>query len=227
MNSTTGRTALQFIHVNVFRTNAPHVGHSFRRTCWRRPAVNFTSAQPRMMSFSLPRVNRPEQDSSSDLNGNITDDQSSPPSSSPMSSVFETLSKATIIGRTGNIADVRQLPSGVRCATLRVATNQLSGSGSAQRVDTQWHTVQIYDSVTGFSVISSLPVGSQLYVEGALRISTYEKDGMSKQYVNVTVSKAQGMFRILRRAYRNPGVESGGVDEEPGSSTGSSTNFPF
>lgn len=226
MNITTGRAALQFIHVNVFRTNVPHVRHSFHRTCWKRPAVNFTRAQPRMMSFSLPRVNRPEQ-GSSDLNGNMADDQSSSPSSSPMSSVFETLSKATIIGRTGNMADVRQLPSGVRCATLRVATNQLSGSGSAQRVDTQWHTVQIYDSVTGFSVISSLPVGSQLYVEGALRISTYEKDGVSKQYVNITVSKAQGMFRILRRAYRNPGVEDGGIDEEQGTSTPSQTNFPF
>lgn len=195
-----------------------------------------TPKPPTHMSFSLPRVNKNSSDNNKNNNSNNnnlnnnTNTNSNAPSanydsssssssgsgSGSTSGVYDTLSKATLIGRTGAVAELKELPSGMRVATLRLATNHLSGNSG---VETQWHTVQIYDGVTGFSVVSSLPAGTQLYVEGALRVSSYEKDGSVRQFVNVSVSKAMGMFRVLRRPYR--------AQQQNNSQGQAETEFPF
>lgn len=265
MNNTAMRPICFFLHhvaISPRLTVSHHQLSSVSHWCRARPSSSSSRngpRQPTSMSFSLPRVQRssspsPDNNNNNDDNPNANNtmtgnsnsnnsnyspqsDSSAPSSTSPqMSSVYDSMSKATIIGRTGSIAEIKDLPSGIRCATLRLATNHLAGSGSNQRVETQWHTVQIFDTVTGFNIISSIPVGTQIYVEGSLRVSNYEKDGNTKQFINISVNRSMGMFRILKRPYR-PNNDNSYAPTENSSPTNKNTrssgssngddDFPF
>lgn len=184
---------------------------------------------------SLPRANRSKMSggghSSANQAGPSPPSASTPPSSSsadsePLnaSSVFQTMSKATLIGRTGGPARIQDFDYyGGQCATLSIATNHFARDSDAdsQRVGTQWHYVQVYDSTPGYSFISSLPAGTQVYVEGSLRIVQRERDGVPMTYVNVSVSKSHGTFRVLRRPYRTTDTN------EPGDTNLSDGSTPF
>lgn len=113
---------------------------------------------------------------------------------------------------------IRDLPSGVRVASVSIATNHVTGGS----VVTQWHNVQIFDGVSGFPIVAALQPGTQLYVEGALRISTVEKDGVNRQFVNISVTRTMGMFRVLRRPYKQQ--SSGDIDPMPNTTE---SGYPF
>lgn len=185
---------------------------------WMAPRCTSQQLPSLRMSSSLPRVQRSENTPNDDSKYSSFSRSESFPLPS---SVFESLSKATIIGRTGTTPEIKDLPSGVRCAKLRVATNHLAGSGASQRVATQWHYIQVYDSVVGFNLICSLPVGTQVYIEGDLRITNSERDGETRQYTTISLSKSQGIFRILRRPYRS------GDNDSDNENQASQDNFPF
>lgn len=117
-----------------------------------------------------------------------------------LSSVYQTVSKATIVGRTGAEAQIQTYDNGSRSATLSVATKYVSNRDGFPTVATQWHSVRVYDSASVYPLLSTLPTGSQIYVEGDLRLSTVSRDNdVTKQYSSIIVSKNQGTVRVLHR----------------------------
>lgn len=117
-----------------------------------------------------------------------------------LSSVYQTVSKATIVGRTGAEAQIQTYDNGSRSATLSVATKYVSNRDGFPTVATQWHSVRVYDSASVYPLLSTLPTGSQIYVEGDLRLSTVSRDyDVNKQYTSIIVSKNQGTVRVLHR----------------------------
>lgn len=110
---------------------------------------------------------------------------------------YRSLCKLTLIGRTGSPAEVREFDDGSSSLTLNIATNHNSGGANDWKVETQWHKVFVAGNVTGFGVLSELAVGSMVYVEGNMRVTTVEREGEMKQYVNVKVGRGEGMVRIL------------------------------
>ncbi|KAI0567499.1 Single-strand binding protein [Gracilaria domingensis] len=112
-------------------------------------------------------------------------------------SPYKSLCKLTLIGRTGAVPEIRTFDDGSSVLSISVATTHPSSNKMDANQDTQWHNVSISQTTPGFSFFEQLPVGSQLYVEGLLRIKTVERDGEKRQYVNVNVSQGFGMVRVL------------------------------
>lgn len=114
---------------------------------------------------------------------------------------YRSLAKATLIGRTGSKAEIYDstISSGRCSAMLPIATTGYNG-------DTNWFRVFISDATPGYSLIERLAKGSQLYIEGGLKINSVEKEGEFKQYVNIHVSPGMGMFRVLKYG-REEGTE--------------------
>lgn len=119
-----------------------------------------------------------------------------------LSSVFQTVSKATIIGRTGALPRVHTFSEGMKCATISVATNYFTSHEGTSHVVTQWHSVRVYESASVYPIIASLPTGSQVYVEGELRLPpSLQRQNDSRQSAAIIVSGNHGTVRILHRSY--------------------------
>ncbi|CAN8064675.1 unnamed protein product [Agarophyton chilense] len=134
-------------------------------------------------------------------------------------SPYRSLSKLTLIGRTGSRPQARTFEDGSRSLNISVATSHRSVNSTQAECDTQWHSVFVSQSTPGFSLFEQLPTGSQLYVEGLMRIKTVERDGEKLQFVNVNVSSGYGMIRVLSTPrggdLRGEGEleDEGGMDE--------------
>ena len=113
-----------------------------------------------------------------------------------------TLNQLTIIGFTGSDADVHYTQSGTLVTTLSVATKQ-----SWKDADGNWHSRTDWHRVVSFSKLAeysqTLPKGSYVMVQGAVRTREYERDGAKHRIVEVradTIGK-------LDRAERRPDTE--------------------
>lgn len=169
-----------------------------------------SSVRPSIMACDTtsPAASRQKQWSSND---HAYSPHSSPKLGSPstdghtlvnehLSSVYQTVSRATIVGRTGAEAQIQTYDSGSRSATLSVATKYVSNRDGFPTVATQWHSVRVYDSASVYPLITTLPTGSQVYVEGDLRLSTVSRSSdVTKQFSSIIVSKNQGTIRVLHR----------------------------
>lgn len=173
----------RFYRTSLSHGNAGLVSRLARQT--RLLASNGSSESPPRSDGSLPRrVPTP----------------SSEPHSVPRrepENPYRSLCKLTLIGRTGTPPEVREFDDGSTSVTLNIATNHTAGGSDDWKIETQWHKVFVAGNVTGFSVLSELGVGSMVYVEGNMRVSTVQRDGETRQYVNIRVNRGQGMVRIL------------------------------
>lgn len=116
---------------------------------------------------------------------------------------YRSLCKLTLIGRTGTPPEIREFDDGSSSLTLNVATNHSAGTSEDRKIETQWHKVFVAGNVTGFSVLSDLAVGSLVYIEGNMRVNNVEREGETRQYVNVRVHRGEGMVRILSSPKRH------------------------
>lgn len=117
-----------------------------------------------------------------------------------LSSVYQTVSRATVVGRTGAAPHIQTYDSGTQSATLSVATKYVSNRDGFPVVATQWHSVRVYDSAPVFPLVAALPTGCQVYVDGDLRLSTVSRNhDVTKEYSVIIVSKSQGTVRVLHR----------------------------
>lgn len=143
------------------------------------------------------------------------------PPSSPLprrhQSVYKSLCKLTLIGRTGIMPQLRANHDGSQTLYLSVATSHSASTAAAAaeprdgRLHTQWHNVFVSESTPGFSFFHALPVGTHVYVEGLMNVRTVERDGHTRQFVNVNVSHGFGMVRVLS----SPRANDAGDDKLP------------
>ena len=113
-----------------------------------------------------------------------------------------TLNQLTIIGFTGSDADVHYTQNGTLVTTLSVATKESwkDADGNWQS-RTDWHRVVSFSQLAEYS--RTLPKGSYVMVQGAVRTREYERDGAKHRIVEVradTIGK-------LDRAERRPDTE--------------------
>ena len=91
------------------------------------------------------------------------------------------VNKVIILGRLGKDPEVSYTPGGMAVATLALATNrkaknQESGDWEEK---TEWHRVKFFDKKAE-AVGQYVKKGNQLYVEGRLQTSKWEKDGVER-----------------------------------------------
>ena len=94
--------------------------------------------------------------------------------------------KVIILGRLGADPELRSSPSGVTTCNLSIATsiNWTDKNSGDKKEKTEWHRVVFFGRPA--EVIDQyMKKGQQLYVEGRLETSKYEKDGIERFSTNI------------------------------------------
>ena len=88
------------------------------------------------------------------------------------------LNKVVLIGNLGRNVELRYSPSGAAVASLSIATSsRRKDKNTGQWSDeTQWHRITVLGDQAQWAH-EKLDKGRTVYIEGALRYGSYEKDG--------------------------------------------------
>lgn len=114
------------------------------------------------------------------------------------------VNKVILIGNLGADPEVRSLESGVKVATINIATSESFKDRNGERqTQTEWHRVVVWRGLAEV-VEKYLKKGSQVYIEGRLRTRSYEDKDGKKLYV--TEIEARDLTMLGRRD--NDGSES-------------------
>ena len=91
------------------------------------------------------------------------------------------VNKVIILGNLGADPELRSSPSGVTTCRLSIATsmNWTDKSSGEKKEKTEWHRV-VFFFLFAEVIDQYLKKGQQLYIEGRLQTSKYEKDGIER-----------------------------------------------
>ena len=87
------------------------------------------------------------------------------------------LNKVILIGNVGADPDIRNLDSGAKVATIRLATNEYYKESK----HTEWHTVVAWRKLAELAE-NYIHKGTLIYVEGRIRRREYEDKDGNKRY---------------------------------------------
>jgi single-strand DNA-binding protein len=118
------------------------------------------------------------------------------------------LNQLTIIGFTGNDADVHYTTSGTLVTTLSVATKESWKNGDGQwQSRTEWHRVVVFGGKLA-DYARTLNRGSHVMVQGSVRTREYEKDGVKHRVFELRAETIGKLDRAERR-------EAGEAEPDP------------
>jgi len=91
-----------------------------------------------------------------------------------------TVNKVILVGNLGADPEVRQTSNGTQVANLRIATSERAKGPDGNWTDhTEWHRVVCFGK-TAENVARFLKKGRQVYIEGKIRTTKFQKDGVDK-----------------------------------------------
>jgi single-strand DNA-binding protein len=104
------------------------------------------------------------------------------------------VNKVILIGNLGGDPEVRNLESGVKVATINIATTEFYKDKNGERQGhTEWHRVVLWRGLAGVAE-NYLKKGSQVYIEGRLRTRTYEDKEGKTRYVTEIEARELNML---------------------------------
>ena len=93
--------------------------------------------------------------------------------------------KVVLIGNLGRDPETRHTASGSQVTNLNLATAESWTDNAGNKQDrTEWHRVVIFGKLAEIAS-QYLHKGSKVYIEGSLRTSQYEKDGITRYSTDV------------------------------------------
>lgn len=102
------------------------------------------------------------------------------------------INKTIIVGNLGADPDVRYSAGGTAVAKIRVATSESwkdKQTGESQE-KTEWHRITAFGRLAEI-MGEYLKKGSQVYIEGKLQTSTYEKEGQTHYSTEIVANVMQ------------------------------------
>ena len=104
------------------------------------------------------------------------------------------VNKVILVGNLGADPEIRNLESGVKVATINIATGESYKDKSGERqTHTEWHRVVLWRGLAGVAE-SYLKKGSQVYIEGRLRTRSYEDQEGETRYVTEIEARELNML---------------------------------
>lgn len=120
----------------------------------------------------------------------------------------EGVNKVILLGNLGADPELRSTQGGQSVLRLRLATTErYMDQNKEWKERTEWHNVTVWGK-RGEALHRILTKGSTIYVEGGLRSSSYDKDGV-KMYKTEIV--AQNIVLTGGRPSREGGYDAGGA----------------
>lgn len=104
------------------------------------------------------------------------------------------VNKVILVGNLGGDPEVRNLESGVKVATINIATTEFYKDKNGERQGhTEWHRVVLWRGLAGVAE-NYLKKGSQVYIEGRLRTRNYEDQDGKTRYVTEIEARELNML---------------------------------
>jgi len=101
------------------------------------------------------------------------------------------VNKVILIGNLGRDPELKYTNSGTPVCRLSVGTSRAWTNKSGERQEeTEWHRVTVWGK-TAEHCNSYLTKGRSVYVEGRLRTSSYEQDGVKKWSTEIVADAVQ------------------------------------
>ena len=95
------------------------------------------------------------------------------------------INKVILVGNLGRDPETRYSASGSAITNLNLATSESWTDNTGNRQDrTEWHRVVMFGKLAEIAH-QYLHKGSKVYVEGSLRTSQYEKDGITRYSTDI------------------------------------------
>jgi single-strand DNA-binding protein len=98
------------------------------------------------------------------------------------------VNKTILVGNIGADPESRDTKSGTAVCNLRVATNERVKKNDEWQDHTEWHRVVCFGK-TAENCAKYLQKGRQVYIEGKLRTTSYEKDGVTKYSTEIVADQ--------------------------------------
>lgn len=101
---------------------------------------------------------------------------------------MSTVNKVILIGNIGQDPEMKTTQNGFTYVRMSLATSEhwTDKSTGEKKSNTTWHNLKVYDKLATFCT-NYVRKGSKIYVEGNIRNSEYEKDGITQRYSEVIV----------------------------------------
>lgn len=98
------------------------------------------------------------------------------------------MNRVTLYGRLGAEPELNNTKTGACVLKFRLATNERQKRGEEWVDHTEWHAVVVWGK-RAETLSRMLRKGSAVIVEGALRTSSWEKDGQKRSRTEVSASE--------------------------------------
>ena len=137
------------------------------------------------------------------------------------------VNKVILIGNLGADPEMKQTPSGMQIAQLRIATTDVwTDKNSGQRQEkTEWHRVVVYDKLASICE-RYLSKGRQGYIEGSLQTRSWD-DKQTGQKRYMTEIKAREMKMLGGRPEGAPAGSAPSEAPEPQGGADADDDVPF
>ncbi|MBF0413861.1 MAG: single-stranded DNA-binding protein [Desulfamplus sp.] len=125
------------------------------------------------------------------------------------------LNKVMIIGRLGADPELRYSPQGLAVTRFSVATSEerVDKNTGEKQERTEWHRVVVFDKIAEVCA-KYLSKGRQVYVEGKLQTSSYDKDGQKHYSTDIIANTVQ---------FLDPKQDGGGYNQQGQAGSGGYT----
>ena len=97
-----------------------------------------------------------------------------------------TVNKVILLGRLGNDPEIRTTANGTIVANISIATND----GVGEDTHTEWHRVVLFGK-TADIIQKYAKKGSQIFLEGRLRTSKWDKNGVTQYKTEIIANNFQ------------------------------------
>ena len=92
------------------------------------------------------------------------------------------VNKVILVGNLGKDPEVKKFDSGIKIASFSLATTEKKKNKSGEMVsNTEWHNIVVWGALSDVAE-KYLKKGSQIYLEGKIKTSSWEDKSGSKRY---------------------------------------------
>ena len=135
------------------------------------------------------------------------------------------VNKVILVGNLGADPEMKQTPSGLTIANLRVATSEVwTDKNTGQKQErTEWHRVVVYDKLAGICE-RFLSKGQLVYIEGRLQTRRWD-DKEGQKHTSVEIVANEMMMLGDRRDTTNNQQDTDALPAENGPVA--EDEFPF
>ena len=116
------------------------------------------------------------------------------------------INKAILIGNVGKDPEITYTPAGLAVAKFSLATSEQwkDKSSGEKKEKTEWHRIVVFGRLAEICG-EYLSKGKQIYIEGRIQTSSWEKDGITRYSTDIIASDmkmlgARGSGEISRSA---------------------------